>query len=321
MKSALVIWHVACLDGFTAAWIAESNLSQVMDTELKPAQYGDEIPWDMITEDTQVYLVDFSYKPEQLTQLANGCYGVTVLDHHKSALDMLVDYHHPKVQLILDMNKSGAGICWTFFNGTKPMPDLVAIVQDRDLWRFKYASSKAVTEAMYNRDMTLEEWDKLAETPIEELEAEGKILLAKKERDIAQWITEPMWQSIGGYAAPVLNVPAQYSSDVGHALCNEYSHYPFAATYQDKYVGGGPMRIYSLRSNGFDVQAIAKQYGGGGHIQAAGFKIPLSRVGIDGPMLEERTADIEWESPLEEAQALLVKTQALITKAQEDSDA
>lgn len=46
----------------------------------------------------------------------------------------------------------------------------------------------------------------------------------------------------------------------------------FAATY---FVNDKGERIYSLRSTGdFDVAEIAKKYGGGGHKNAAGFKVP-----------------------------------------------
>jgi nanoRNase/pAp phosphatase (c-di-AMP/oligoRNAs hydrolase) len=45
----------------------------------------------------------------------------------------------------------------------------------------------------------------------------------------------------------------------------------FAACYWDTPEG----RVFSLRSIGdFDVSEIAKQYGGGGHKNASGFRLP-----------------------------------------------
>lgn len=46
---------------------------------------------------------------------------------------------------------------------------------------------------------------------------------------------------------------------------------PFAACYWDT----PTHRIFSLRSSdtGMDVSTIAKQYGGGGHVHAAGFRV------------------------------------------------
>ena len=47
---------------------------------------------------------------------------------------------------------------------------------------------------------------------------------------------------------------------------------PFAACYWDT----EGARVFSLRSadDGLDVSEIAKQYGGGGHVRAAGFSVP-----------------------------------------------
>jgi hypothetical protein len=83
---------------------------------------------------------------------------------------------------------------------------------------------------------------------------------------------------IGGYDVPVANLPYIHSSDAGHIMDAGEA---FAACYWDVFDG----RIFSLRSaeDGVDVQAVAKQYGGGGHPHAAGFKVspqhPLAQHG------------------------------------------
>ena len=59
---------------------------------------------------------------------------------------------------------------------------------------------------------------------------------------------------------------------MGNELCNLYPESAFSASYCDRADG---LRTYSLRSNGeFDVSVIAKQFGGGGHRNAAGFEAP-----------------------------------------------
>jgi nanoRNase/pAp phosphatase (c-di-AMP/oligoRNAs hydrolase) len=52
---------------------------------------------------------------------------------------------------------------------------------------------------------------------------------------------------------------------------------PFAACYWDTPDG----RVFSLRSreDGVDVSAIAKRYGGGGHRNASGFRMPIGWEG------------------------------------------
>lgn len=58
-------------------------------------------------------------------------------------------------------------------------------------------------------------------------------------------------------------------SETGEALCIAYPDAPFGAYYMDR---GDGIRQWGARSrNGFDVSAVAKQLGGGGHPGAAGW--------------------------------------------------
>ena len=68
------------------------------------------------------------------------------------------------------------------------------------------------------------------------------------------------------------NCPPHLSSDVGHALANQSGTYGLLW-----YINKENKCLCSLRSNGdYDVSAIAKAFGGGGHKNAAGFEVPIS---------------------------------------------
>jgi len=77
---------------------------------------------------------------------------------------------------------------------------------------------------------------------------------------------------IGGVKVPVVNATC-FFSDVGARLLELYPDAPFSAYYMDR---GDGLRQCGLRSRpGVDVSEIAKNYGGGGHAQAAGFQEPI----------------------------------------------
>ena len=68
------------------------------------------------------------------------------------------------------------------------------------------------------------------------------------------------------------NCPPHLASDVGHALDTQSGTYGLLW-----YINKENKCICSLRSNGdYDVSAIAKAFGGGGHKNAAGFEVPIS---------------------------------------------
>lgn len=76
--------------------------------------------------------------------------------------------------------------------------------------------------------------------------------------------------TIAGHDVPVASLPYTLTSDAGHMMAQGET---FAACYWDTAEG----RVFSLRStieSGTDVSAIAALFGGGGHAQASGFKVP-----------------------------------------------
>ena len=67
------------------------------------------------------------------------------------------------------------------------------------------------------------------------------------------------------------NCPPHLASDVGHELANESGTFGLCW-----YMGRDGKAKVSLRSNGdYDVSAIAKSFGGGGHRNAAGFEVSI----------------------------------------------
>ena len=55
---------------------------------------------------------------------------ITVLDHHESARDALADLAHTNLNILFDMEKSGARLTWEYFH-SEPAPWLVQYVEAR----------------------------------------------------------------------------------------------------------------------------------------------------------------------------------------------
>lgn len=74
--------------------------------------------------------------------------------------------------------------------------------------------------------------------------------------------------SIAGHEVWAASLPHIMASDAGELMCQGE---PFAAVYWDT----AEHRQFSLRSRdgGLDVATIAQGYGGGGHRNAAGFRV------------------------------------------------
>jgi oligoribonuclease NrnB/cAMP/cGMP phosphodiesterase (DHH superfamily) len=173
-----------------------------------------------------------------------------------------------------DMSHSGAVLTWEhFFPGQEP-PPLLLHIEDRDLWRFALQNTRQIQANVFSFPYDFQVWDTLMAAAPATLATEGEAIERKHFKDIRELLgvtTRDM--VIGGHRVPVANLPYTMSSDAGHELAKGR---PFAACYWDTPDG----RVFSLRSNddGVDVAEVAKQYGGGGHRNASGFRVTFAQA-------------------------------------------
>ena len=79
------------------------------------------------------------------------------------------------------------------------------------------------------------------------------------------------WLVLGGVRVPVVNTAWDFS-EIGEYLCERFPDAPCGGYYFDR----ADKRQWGFRSRaGFDVSALCKQYGGGGHVAAAGFQTDI----------------------------------------------
>jgi hypothetical protein len=178
----------------------------------------------------------------------------------------------PNCHFIFDMTRSGAGLAWGYFHRGTP-PALIQHVEDRDLWQFKDSNTKAYCAGLSSYPMTFTAWDTINKADPREIIREGRAILRYQAQRLAEVKPLAFRANIGGYDVPIVNAPYFMASELAGELAAGET---FAATYFETDKGV----TFSLRSrDGFDVSAVAKLYGGGGHAGAAGFTI----LHPDGP--------------------------------------
>lgn len=285
----LCIYHAKCADGFGAAWVVHQALGD--EVEFYAAHHGTPAP---AVVGLDVVIVDFSYPSDVILQLAKQARSVLIIDHHKTAAEALAQLpaapasygawldSQQALGTVFDMDRSGAGLTWDFFNPGQPRPGLINHIEDRDLWRFALPHTREIQTALFSLPYSFELWGSFMDHP-ETLIHDGIAIERKHHKDVAELVDASKRRMvIGGIDVPVANLPYTLSSDAGHLMGQGE---PFAACYMDTPRG----RVFSLRSapDGLDVSAIAKQYGGGGHQHAAGFQVPFEHpLACNAPALK-----------------------------------
>jgi len=109
-------------------------------------------------------MLDFSYKKPVLLEMAKQAITITIIDHHKSAkedLEELFTLELSNITGVFDVEHSGAWLSWKWFHEEDRLgyvPMIVRLVEDRDLWKFKYKETKAFSAYLFSLPYNFDTW-------------------------------------------------------------------------------------------------------------------------------------------------------------------
>ncbi len=304
----LVIYHANCTDGFGAAFAAWLELGD--KAEYIPMGYGQEIVPTQIATERVVYVLDFSFPRHTMEGLFAVAQRVVWLDHHKTAFEMWCGGYRKgdrftaiplggadplKHYVVLDDNFSGAYLAWEYFHPGTEVPMLIQHIDDYDRWQFKMRGTKEIARAIRSyQPWSFDQWEGLLlDEHYGSMCTEGGAILRAHNQNVQAALKQAqpceIWSwvpfanapgsvingfirySLNGLAA---NAPAFLASDLGHELANQSGTFGLVWSM----AGDGQVHC-ALRSNGdYDVSAIAKVFGGGGHRNAAGFSTDIDTL-------------------------------------------
>lgn len=290
LMKPLVIYHKNCLDGFGAAWAAYCYFDdKKIEAEYLALDYDDksfkiedgvlQAPVELACR--TIYIFDFSFPIDVHREIEKQAEQVFWLDHHKTAFDKLgVPYDRKyearsqKGLTILDPHTSGCMLAWQFFFPNYYIPYTLELIQDRDLWKWAYPDTKDFCAGLASRPLTFENFTQ-ASYNVEDVITEGKILNTSNSKALADLVelAIPVHIEDFPHQGLAVNSTPKLTSELGSLLAETVD---FGMVWFLEPTG---MVKVSLRSKkGFDVEAVCKRFGGGGHPTAAGFRTRLENL-------------------------------------------
>ena len=313
----LIIYHADCPDGFGAAYAAWRHFADSASYcparygDSIPAKnlagrhvfvFDFSFPPEELTAMAQV--------AQSVTQIdhhasARNSWG----DYFNCSESGFQTWQHPELPLTVsfDMEKSGTRLAWEHFYPDEAMPWPLRHIEDQDLWRFALPATRVFNRAMHLLPFDFHAWElvmKHAGSPAakryQAMLAEGEAIerfyqgeierlangalvmsvnmpgmavgLEHAQRENIPFITTELgtWRVVSGLA---INANGLFASELGERLAEKCGS--FALIW---YVHSDGEVKCSLRARGkVDVASMAEKYGGGGHPNAAGFRMPLMR--------------------------------------------
>jgi hypothetical protein len=272
------IYHAGCPDGFGAAWAVWRAWGD--DAVYTPRGHDDPLDAASYAGDHVVF-VDIAPPNRALRKLIDSAGELTILDHHISSRDRLYsdlplvnDLEDAGHRAHFDLSHSGAVLAWEAFHPATERPDLLGYVEDQDLWNWKLPRSEDVNAAIGSYPRRFDVWDELADRPWISLADEGEPIVRAARREVSRAIQMVHPMSVGELRMEGVNARYQ-RSQIGHELARR-ARYGTACGCVYRVVGDRvDASLYSIGD--VDMATLASHFGGGGHVNAAGFSVPLRR--------------------------------------------
>ena len=218
-------------------------------------------------------------------------------------------WRHPTLPLTVhfDLAKSGVRLAWEHFHPETPVPLLLQHVEDGDLWRFALPGTRPINRALALAPFDFPTWDRLVretaepsspgyrslllqgeaieqffQTEVERLAGSRLVMPARLRGEPVDPLQamrhglpvitdgDRAWRAVDGLA---VNANALFASELGNRLAEMSGSFGLVW-----YLAADGEAKASVRGIGkLDLAEIAGRYGGGGHPNAAGFRLPLPR--------------------------------------------
>lgn len=274
----MICFHHNDLDGRCAAAIVdkwwrprEAEGQREIFVEL---DYKDRVPVESIGPSEQVVIVDFSFKPEVMSEVFKRTDKIIWCDHHKTAANYDYGRELAGIRDFEEKHRAGCEVTWEFFFPDIPIPKAVFLVGDRDCWRWQ----GGVETARFNQGMKLYDtspaspfWRVLLDegchdnkSLLRDITEQGRTCLMFRDSFCADYAkTYGFETEFEGHKAFAMGLYMFGSEGFGE----KFKQYPMCLSF----VFDGEQWTVGLYSETIDVGEIARKHGGGGHKGAAGF--------------------------------------------------
>ena len=271
------IYHAKCLDGLAAA-AAVLAIHAHEEINFVAAEHGKPLP-DIPPGDI-LYVVDFSLSPDGYAAMSQQFEKVITLDHHagSEAVIKWVSTQHPNCKHLFDTSMSGAEVVCKYFGSE--VPELIALIGDRDTWKWKLAGTKAVTAWLFGHMPTTpkEMLDLIVEFDVNREFHHSVITWGDIKGEVDDTFVDDICKrafarDLHGMAAICVYTPV-LKSEVGNKLLKLHPECQVAITIDPDGTEEASLSFRSL--DGKSALEMSRHFSGGGHGNAAGGKGFLS---------------------------------------------
>jgi hypothetical protein len=305
-KHLIIAYHADCLDGLASAWVFDRKWGSDPALSLSYVPYGhyaisaaEEKINSLITAHADIYFVDVAPRRKFLDRLMTcPAASVTIIDHHKSAVEKLQHHKPPKtdsspaLRMHLDSTApSASGMVWRLLLPDQAPPVFFGMIEKMDLstnliTKEDYAAAATIdSKRISDTSRAFESFGQLSGLSLVDMITHGEDILLDQQRRIYRLTENIMYTKLDLPAdagllpekwIPVINADVQnFGRTISRYLIDQ-GRKSGAGIALAWYVQGNGVVTMSLRSDGSPdcsqvVEAMCAHMGtpGGGHSTSA----------------------------------------------------
>jgi len=271
-------YHSTDLDGHCAGAIVKHKYPEC---EMIGMDYGEEFPWDSITEGEIVFMVDFSLQPhEDMITLFNHC-DLVWIDHHETAING-VNAFEIAIAGIRDTKFAACELTWQYLFPNQVMPRSVFLLGRYDVWDHKDMDVLPFQYGIKQRDTNPEDDDRLwhilfdgnkmlpSYTLVMDIVSEGRTI-QKYVNKQNEFLCGPLCYEFEFEGLRFIAANACMPGSKLFDSVYDPDKHDAMMVYYNKNGKHWVVTMYSTKGD-VNVGDIAKKHGGGGHKGASGFQ-------------------------------------------------
>ena len=272
----ICFYHASDWDGKASA--ALINMYFEGDVTFLGLDHGIEFPFHLINEEVEVYMVDFSIKPEGMKRIIESSKKFVWIDHHISAFKAMEEAGITDVPGLQRVGEAGVELTWKYlYPALDILPSWVTYLGRFDVWDKNHPDWETkIKPFQYGFDEVnphikdINFWrNELDLDKINTIITDGAVVMEKRKKELDEkarkFSFEMEFEGLQFVALETFN----RSSESLLAVYDPEKHDAMMAYHED----GDFYRfgMYTTRDD-LDLSVVAKKMGGGGHKQAAGFE-------------------------------------------------
>ena len=267
-------YHNKDHDGICSAAIIYNEFP---DCEMVGVDYDEEFPWEKITPEDRIFMVDYSRPTwQEMMKIEETCSEFIWIDHHQSIIKKMTEQKKRLSKYKVGTDKAACELTWLYFHGEEDQIPLgITLLGQYDRWDHSNPLTVPFEMGMrsFDSDPKSSIWKKVFcndMTFIKDTISKGNSII-QYQKEVDEWNMKKSfpfeWEGI-----KFICINSVYTGSPQFDSVWDPEKYDAVMVFYLSPDFKWNIRMYTSKE-GINLAKIATKYGGGGHWNACGCKI------------------------------------------------